>query len=810
MKRRHKLLVPLLLMAFGLRIWGIADHNIWWDEGIGVWLARMPVLESVRWTAGDVHPPLYYIALRGWRGVTGEGIYTLRFLSALFSLLTVPLAYRLGRSLDGESTGLLTALLLALSRFAIWWAQEIRMYALAAMLATGSLWAAVWLWRESHQPQKSAPSSDTGAATGAGVGANTGQRHRLWAAWGLYVLTTVGSLFTLYLAVTVPVVTNVGFAALWWRHRSGKKRRDLRLGPWVSAQCAIAGLFLPWLIYALPRMHGWSSDAPFTPRFFLHLYTTMLAVGSPIDLETYLPLVAAVFVGLGVGLAGLWSRAQTGVRFGGLTMLLAGLLLPPAVVTLISLPALQFHFARPLAPRYLLPLAACYSALLAWSILAVWRAGRSSAGLVSRTGRKSVALAMAGMALAAALTGLVGYLPGRARHDDFTTIGEVLRALRRPEDAVVLYVDRDWPIFTAHYAGARHDLAYGANFSDRATVDARLGELWEQSRGVWLVSTPESLQADPQQSVPQWLRARAAVSETLVRGDNSLTFYARTPERALLRATVTPGFEAPAQIGAPFGLAGASIPLERYRTGDTLHLGLYWVPPVPSDAQVQLQGEGVNRVYDVPLAPAEQNLARGQVDIPLTPDLPGGDYQIEVAVPGFEAAVAGEFELVQATAGTDATPASIPHPTDHIFGPTPSGATIRLIGYALPQTRVAAGEAIPLTLYWESNATLSTRYKIFTHLLGDTFNAETDNFLWGQQDNEPVNGQAPTTVWAPGTTIADPYRIEVAPHAPPGSYRIEVGLYGLLDGARLPLVGNGDAVVIGRVDVVGREGESGQ
>ena len=61
------LLTPLLILAFALRIAGLAAHNIWWDEGIGVWLARMPAWEIIQWTAGDVHPPIYYLLLRGWR-----------------------------------------------------------------------------------------------------------------------------------------------------------------------------------------------------------------------------------------------------------------------------------------------------------------------------------------------------------------------------------------------------------------------------------------------------------------------------------------------------------------------------------------------------------------------------------------------------------------------------------------------------------------------------------------------------------------------------------------------------------------------
>jgi hypothetical protein len=101
---------------------------------------------------------------------------------------------------------------------------------------------------------------------------------------------------------------------------------------------------------------------------------------------------------------------------------------------------------------------------------------------------------------------------------------------------------------------------------------------------------------------------------------------------------------------------------------------------------------------------------------------------------------------------------------------------------------------VELTLYWQATAPVQTRYKVFTHLLGQAYNATMDNFLWGQQDNEPVNGQVPTTVWAPGAVIADLYRIPVAADAPPGQYLIEVGMYGLVDGVRLPVLAN-DIVV---------------
>jgi len=126
----------------------------------------------------------------------------------------------------------------------------------------------------------------------------------------------------------------------------------------------------------------------------------------------------------------------------------------------------------------------------------------------------------------------------------------------------------------------------------------------------------------------------------------------------------------------------------------------------------------------------------------------------------------------------------------------------------LPQTVVEPGGVVELTLYWQAVVPVQTRYKVFTHLLGETYNATTDNFLWGQQDNEPVNGQVPTTMWVPGAITADPYRIPIAADAPPGQYTIEVGMYGLVDGVRLPVLVDGaavdDHVILRPVEVRGK------
>ncbi len=777
MKRKGILssaLLWILWLTFALRVAGLADHNFWWDEGIGVWLARMPLLESIRWTAGDVHPPLYYTLLYAWRQAAGEGEFVLRFPSTLLSFLTVPVIYRLGRLLarrpktaaaalpaSGEIAGLLAALLLALSRFSITWAQEVRMYALSALLATGTLWAAVWMWR--------------------------GGKTR---AWLLYVATTLGCLYSLYLTVTVPLVANCGFLVAWMRQ--GRPRRSLI--SWLAAQAAVAALFLPWLVYALPRMHSWASDSAFSPGFFVQLYATMLATGSPVNIATHFPWVVAVFVALAVGLAALLRAKSAPAQTGALVMLLAGLVLPALVVLAVSLPLIGFYFSRPLTPRYLLPLSACFYALLAWGLAEI------AAG--DGRWRRPLAAALTGVVALTALLGLLSLYPGRARRDDYAAIAQTLAAQRRPADRVLLYVDRDWPVFVAHYGGERDAVPYGMT-ADDAAVAALLAPLWDSAEGLWLITTPEALQTDPQQRIPQWLQAHALSQTVLVAGENSLTFYARTEARAQTQADLAPDFAPPATLQTPVAdgrLLSAALPLPRYRTGDTLRLALYWAPPPTTPLSVTLDGPA-SLTLAVAVPPAAHSATRQRVDIPLTPDLPGGRYRVYVQAGAAPPAAVGAFTLARVAAGADIALDDIPFPTGYRLG-----ENIRLIGYDLPRATLKAGETLELTLYWQTQSALPARYKVFTHLLGEVFNANTGNFIWGQQDNEPGGGQALTTLWAPGAIIEDSYRLQVDPAAPPGVYTLEVGMYGLVDLTRLPVANDegqpsNDAILLTSVEI---------
>ena len=119
----------------------------------------------------------------------------------------------------------------------------------------------------------------------------------------------------------------------------------------------------------------------------------------------------------------------------------------------------------------------------------------------------------------------------------------------------------------------------------------------------------------------------------------------------------------------------------------------------------------------------------------------------------------------------------IPNPQDLLFEDG-----IALTGYTLDQRLVANGESTKLTLYWQSREKPTNNYKIFVHLVTD------GDIRAAQHDSEPQNGAAPTSTWMPGQVVIDEHSLTISPDAPPGAYRLLVGLYDGNTGQRLRLL----------------------
>jgi 4-amino-4-deoxy-L-arabinose transferase-like glycosyltransferase len=132
------LFVLILATGAALRLWNIGERSLWLDEGISLGFIGTPIGEMNRLLTLDVHPPLYYWALRGWMAV-GEGVTWGRLLSALLSIATLPVAYAFGRLLAGRGAVLIGMGLLAVAPMGAHYGQELRMYALQSLLTTGMM-----------------------------------------------------------------------------------------------------------------------------------------------------------------------------------------------------------------------------------------------------------------------------------------------------------------------------------------------------------------------------------------------------------------------------------------------------------------------------------------------------------------------------------------------------------------------------------------------------------------------------------------------------------------------------------------------
>ncbi|MDP3047725.1 MAG: hypothetical protein Q8O07_09650, partial [Chloroflexota bacterium] len=264
-------------------------------------------------------------------------------------------------------------------------------------------------------------------------------------------------------------------------------------------------------------------------------------------------------------------------------------------------------------------------------------------------------------------------------------------------------------------------------------------------------------------------------------------------------------------------LVGSSGGAGLHRPGDTVECSLFWQARTrPSRAYVvfvQLQDASgkpwalaetpdLGNGYTLDrLAPGEVVRAQYSLLIPAT--APDGTYRLVAGlldpltrqrVPASQGDQVNLIKLqLMGRAHTTAVPAMQRTVNARL------GDVADLLGFDLASP--AAGRQVNITLYWRARQETSTAYKVFVHLL------DAKAAIWGQRDAEPRNGDAPTTSWIPGEIISDTYSIPVQPDAPPGEYDIEIGMYSLPSGARLPvtnLTGQpmGDHLILGRVAVV--------
>jgi len=264
----------------------------------------------------------------------------------------------------------------------------------------------------------------------------------------------------------------------------------------------------------------------------------------------------------------------------------------------------------------------------------------------------------------------------------------------------------------------------------------------------------------------------------------------------------------------PLRLLGFERDRTSVRQGEVLYLGLFWQasgslpdllvalslePAAGGERLLLREGQPVQGTYPTDQWP-NGAVVLDRYGLTVPQEAPAGEYALALTVRERNSgqAVGDAVSLMRLRVESVDRRMVVP-PIQHPLAAN-LGQQVEFLGYDLDQTRVAPGEMLHLTLYWRAQAKMDTSYTVFTHLLDGA------NQVQSQQDNPPVGGSYPTTLWAPGEVVADEYTLTVDADAPPGEHVIEIGLYVAETGQRLPVLDEagqviGDRILLSAVEV---------
>ena len=621
----------LTLLALALRLLRLTEHSLWFDEAMSVHWARQDVGRILQVGLGlveDKHPPGYYLLLHFWMRAFGDGDVALRALGALLGALAVPPLVRLGEVLWDRRTGLLAGLYAACSPILIWYSQEVRMFGLAATLATGGVLCLV-----------------EGLRRGG---------WRWWCAYGaLLLLGCYSYLFTAFLLPPLGLLVLGVFLARWSRGRRKVWREGAGQGVLAHVAVAVGVLPLAWRALQV----GGAEASPGRP--FLDFAAAAFRLGAawavwraPWSRETLWWVVGAfgVLVLLGM-VAPPPRRGAPGGR-----SVLATAILGPLLLGNLFLAVDGTVFAE---PRYFLP-----------AVPFLWLAAAAGVGFLWRRARALGAL----LALAWAVL-LLAALPAQwlpeNRREDWRAAAAYLEAHVGPEDVVLVHPGFLRPALEHYYAGPAPVVApFGSPLEGPEEVEGPLASL-PPSQVVWLVQS--HLEGpDPDHWVEGWLAARFPLVTEQYPAGIALKGYAARYRLAALPEDATPADHAWGNLR----LAGYRVDVARLAPTDDryhppsawLHLTTYWARTgavgegLRSEARLvdalgQVWGLSLVRERDAwgllpPAQWAPGEVVRLDQDVNLNPATPSGRYRVAVRVldaEGRPLSTAGETDLAVLT-----------------------------------------------------------------------------------------------------------------------------------------------------------------
>ncbi|MBE7468991.1 MAG: hypothetical protein DPW09_03195 [Anaerolineae bacterium] len=655
-KKYHLWLSVILLIALALRLYNLTYHSLWFDEAISVHWARQSVpriLEVGLTLEEDRLPPLYYLLLKGWTGLVGFSETGVRSLSVLQGTLLVAVIAAVAKSLFNRRVALLTALLVALNPFLIWYAQEARMYAQAVLFSTLTVWA--FLQMTSSQKSVVSSQNDTHHASRITHHAShsilPASLFTLFALAGLYTHLYTGFLLPalgLWLVISFPrrwrlwlvfalcgLVITLAFAPLalaTWRF-SGE----------ASPGDPLAGL-APRAWWLLQAFTFWKAPLPMWPQIIIPAAVSLFA------LTAYAPRTTHHVLSLASHFSP--TLASSPPRLPAPRLLATLLLTSPFVIA--SLLLLRNHLAF-FGERYFIVMVPWLLLLTAVGAerISEWANGRMGESANGRIKNSAFILHPSSfILLLLTLLPLPGQWTIPAAKEAWRQSVAYLAEHAATNHGILIHPDWVRYPFQYYFRGPGHTYAAFSNVTPTTALDGPLQGVVGTHPVIWLIQSHLD-GPDPNRLVEQWFAARYPLVTELYPPGISLKGFAPGYQLDSLPPAATPaaieftnglkltGYQADAVVAATDDLF--------HPPSGWAHVTLYWTAARPIAADVVptvnlvgpegVWGASLDRTSDAlklfpPSRWGEGQIIRHDLDVNLNPVTPPGYYQLVVNLPG--------------------------------------------------------------------------------------------------------------------------------------------------------------------------------
>lgn len=790
MKRSGTLaLLLIILLAFALRVYALDGQSFWSDEGLSLYRASQPladvfaneiVVDGI--VTQDTNPAFYFVLLYGWRQLTGDTVFALRFLGVLLATAGIPAIYSLGQTAFGRHAGLVVALLLALSPFHVWQSQILRNYGL---LLTLNLLSVAALWRF------------ISLAPAAG--------RKRWPWLGVWLGTSLAGLYTHYFGF---FIFAFGLLALVTSEIRHWHLATLLLRRWLWVALLFGGLLLlPVISVAFSRFLA-GRQVDFYPVSVDAVITHALsafAVGvTPAILQPWWRILPAVLLALVGLLLTLRRRPPAALFLSGYQVVPLGLLLFLSLFNplyngtrhlLIGLPP----FLLFVAAGIVLPL---QGALAGWQQRWRW-----------------LALPLAALLLVSQGAWLwTQFEDPELVRDDVRGAAAYLSQVTRPEDVVVLHDTLIAFTFDYYYDGLAPVVSI-PDFAERNVEQAvaTLEATGEAADRIWFLTEPA-----PRTGFPRRLLATWAEAHWPRIGDRSfpwmwlplqLKAYTPEPERQALPPEATP---LAASFGEAIGFEGVMMPAAQ-QAGEPWNLIFYLTRLQPEEMPYSLslqlrdeQGQSwaqINRPlwrHYPPSAWPDETLLRYDHLTRIPAGVPPGRYQVWLRLldEQDQALVQpdGQVELRLPDVTVAAASCNADPPT-WLVGESPNarfGRALTLVGTSALAQEARPGHPLSLNLLWCVRRQPVEDYRIRLQLVdenGEIVAESSSPFGWTG---------SPATALEPGQLVSSRASLVVPADATGVRHRLQLSLVPSEQGPPLPVNWflSGRTLGVGQISVV--------